>query len=115
MGNCISYQTKGGIKYGKKETLSFVQCAYWKKRSNIIKPVIICVLHVQHFRYRKKGHFVKNALVLSNGMMSQFMSDVVEGGFNNFKATTSGPHHFCVHCYISPCRSILLACSIAKQ
>ncbi len=30
------------------------------------------------------------------------------------KATTLGPHKFYVHCYISPCRSTLLACSIAK-
>ncbi len=30
------------------------------------------------------------------------------------KATTSGPHQFCIHCLIMPCRSIMVACSIGK-
>ncbi len=30
------------------------------------------------------------------------------------KATTSGPHQFCLHCKISPSGSILAACSMVK-
>ena len=32
----------------------------------------------------------------------------------NIKATTSGPHQFCIHYLIIPCRSIMVACSIGK-
>ncbi len=32
----------------------------------------------------------------------------------DIKATTSGPHQFYLHCQISHCRLILVACSIAK-